>query len=239
MGALSLTTFISLIIAFSVMAQDPTLASRKAAKIEFENDRIRVLRVHYEPHEKSQMREHLARVVVSLTNTQSREILPDGTSRELHSRAGTVQWREPEQYAVENMFNDAIDEIEIELKQAKAPGRAVSRPPSVSPLPKEPMPTSLEPHHHVKYENQYIRVMEVSLQPGESSLFHTHSFDVVYVTLADATARAQEMGKEWGMATAFKVGGVSVDEAARSPHTHHLQNIGTTRFHTINIEILQ
>jgi hypothetical protein len=109
---------------------------------------------------------------------------------------------------------------------------------SAQMMSSEPMPTNLEPHHHLKYESQSIRILEVLLKPGEGSLFHTHSHDILYVTLADATARAQEQGEDWGPETAFKAGTVSLDHASKKNHTHRLNNVGHTMFHTINIEFL-
>jgi quercetin dioxygenase-like cupin family protein len=229
---------VALAFAARLMAQEPVAVNPKIAKVEFENDRIRVLRIHYEPHEKMDMREHPAKVVVTLTRTYTRATLPDGTSRESRSEPGTVTWTEPERHAVENLSDEPMEDIEIEVKQPKAPAVPVSPPPSGSTIPKEPMPASLEPHHHVKYENQYIRVLEVTLEPGESSLFHTHSIDFLYVTLADAVVRAQKQGEDWGPKTAVRAGKVSFDNASKTPYTHHLKNIGKTQFHTINIEFL-
>ena len=104
---------------------------------------------------------------------------------------------------------------------------------------KEPMPASLEPHHRLKYQNQYIRVLEVTLEPGESSLFHTHQLDVLYVALAQAVARQQRDGEDWGPEAAFTPGAVSFDHASTRSFTHPLKNVGTTQFHTINIEFLR
>lgn len=229
---------LALAFAAPLIGQDPVAVNPKIAKVEFENDRIRVLRVHYEPHEKMDMHEHPAKVVVTLTRTHTRATLPNGTSRESRSEPGTVTWTEPERHAVENLSDEPMEDFEIELKQAKAPAVPVSPPSSASTTPKGPMPANLEPHHHLKYENQYIRVLEVTLERRESSLFHTHSLDVLYVTLADAVVRAQEQGENWGPETAFRAGAASFDNASKTPHTHHLKNIGKTQLHTINIEFL-
>jgi len=228
----------ALAFAAPLMAQDPVVVNPKIAKVEFENDRIRVLRVHYEPHEKMDMHEHPAKTVVTLTRTHTRATLPDGTSRESRSEPGTVTWTEPERHAVESLSGEPMEDIEIELKQAKGPAVPLSPPPFASTTPKEPMPANQEPHHHLKYENQYIRVLEVTLEPGESSLFHTHSIDVLYVTLADAVVRAQEQGEDWGPETAFRAGVANFDNASKTPYTHHLKNIRKTQLHTINIEFL-
>jgi len=227
-----------LALAVPLMAQDPVAVNPKIAKVEFDNTRIRVLRVHYEPHDKLDMHQHPAGVVVNLARTHARVTLPDGTSSELRSEPGTVRWRESVRHAVENLSEEPMEGIEIELKQAKAPAVPVSPPPSGSTTPKEPMPASLEPRHHVKYQNQYITVLEVTLEPGESSLFHTHSIDFLYVTLADAVVKAQNQGEDWGPGTAFKAGVVGFDTASKTPYTHRLKNIGKTRFHTIVIDFL-
>jgi quercetin dioxygenase-like cupin family protein len=229
-----------LAVAFAapLLVQDPVAINPKIAKVEFENDRIRVLRIRYQPREKMDVHEHPARVVVTVTRTHTRATLPDGTSRESRSEPGTVTWTEPERHAIESLSDEPMEEIEIELKEAKAPAVPASPPPSGSTTSREPMPASLEPHHHVRYENQYVRVLEVTLEPGESSLFHTHSVDVLYVTLADSMAREQRQGADWGPETAFRPGAVSFDNASKTPYTHHLKNISKTQFHTINVEFL-
>jgi quercetin dioxygenase-like cupin family protein len=173
--------------------------------------------------------------VVTLGSSIKREVFSDGTSRELRSEPGTVKWMDSGRRATENESDEALEELEIELKRANAPAAIVSPRSSGAPLLEEPMPANREPHHRLNYENQYIRVLEVTLQPGESSLFHTHSTDVVIVTLSEALARSQEKGNAW---EAERAGMVSVDRAVRTPHTHHLQNVGTTVFRTLNIEIL-
>jgi len=40
-----------------------------------------------------------------------------------------------------------------------------------------PVPLSGEPRHHLKFENQYVRVFDVLVPPGDATLFHTHSND--------------------------------------------------------------
>jgi len=98
------------------------------------------------------------------------------------------------------------------------------------------MPAHLEPHHRLCYENQSIRVLEVTLKPGESSLFHTHSHDDVYLTLADAVARVQMQGRNWGPEIAFRSGEATSDDASKHPFSHRLENVGKTEFHTLAIQ---
>jgi hypothetical protein len=53
-------------------AQDPTKVEPKHYKLDFENDRVQVVSVHYGPHEKSALHEHPGGVVVILTEAHLR-----------------------------------------------------------------------------------------------------------------------------------------------------------------------
>jgi hypothetical protein len=48
---------LALAFAAPLLAQEPVAVNSKVVKVEFENDRIRVLRVHYGPHEKRDMKD--------------------------------------------------------------------------------------------------------------------------------------------------------------------------------------
>ncbi len=52
-------------------ALDPAKVDAKHYRVEFENDKVRILRVHYEPHEKGQMHEHILNRVVVYLNDQA------------------------------------------------------------------------------------------------------------------------------------------------------------------------
>ena len=50
---------------------DPTVVDQRHYKVEFENDQVRVLRVHYEAHDEGARHEHLLNRVVVYMNDQS------------------------------------------------------------------------------------------------------------------------------------------------------------------------
>ncbi|MGA9978738.1 MAG: hypothetical protein WBQ08_08895, partial [Candidatus Sulfotelmatobacter sp.] len=52
----------------SSWAQDPTKVEPKHYKLDFENERVQVVSVHYGPHEKAALHDHPGGVVVSLTD---------------------------------------------------------------------------------------------------------------------------------------------------------------------------
>jgi hypothetical protein len=86
-------------------------------------------------------------------------------------------------------------------------------------------------------ENQYVRVLDVVLQPGETTLFHRHSLDNVPVQLSDATMKRQFPGEDWAASPA-KEGSVGFIGGTKAPYIHRISNTGTTVFHVLDVEIL-
>lgn len=85
-------------------------------KVEFENDKVRVLRIAYGPKEKSVMHSHPEGVVVFLKDLSSRFTMPDGTTQEMQTKAGTVGWTDATMHQPENLGNEPFEVIQIELK---------------------------------------------------------------------------------------------------------------------------
>jgi beta-alanine degradation protein BauB len=226
----------------SFAAQDAAIVNPHIAKVEFENGRVRILRMRYRPHERLDMHSHPAKAEVQLTDGSVRIFTPDGKSRDDPGSAGEFFWLEPTKHAVENLEDAPLEIIEIEMKKAVAPSVPVSAPsPKANPAGAgEPLPAEEEPHHRWEFENQYIRVLNVSLAPGESTLFHTHSRNAgIDVQLSEASLQEQGLGKEWESASKVLPGEVSYGEGPKEPYTHRVKNVGSTGFHVIYIELLQ
>jgi hypothetical protein len=219
--------------------QDPVLVNPKIVTVVLENDRVRVLRVRYGAHDRLEMHSHPALVAVSVTPNSRRVFFPDGSHSDASAKAGEVQWREPVTHAVENLTDDPFENIEIEFKKTSGPG--ISRPPTVVRQGLEesstPIPARLEPHHRVVFENQYVRILEVEIPPGDSTLFHTHSNDNLAVRLSAALSETQIQGEDW-RASPVAMGSVSFTEGSKKPYTHRVKNVGTVVYHVIDVEFL-
>jgi beta-alanine degradation protein BauB len=173
------------------------MVNPKIVKIEFENGKVRVLRAVYKPHDRLEMHSHPAKADVQITDGTLRIFTPDGKWRDDPGKAGEFFWLEPTRHAVENIGNAPVELVEIEMKNVTAPSRAVAAPEHAAVKGQtEPVPVEQEPHHRWIFENQYVRVLDVVLAPGESTLFHTHSHDSVGVRLTDASAQEQPFNKE-------------------------------------------
>jgi quercetin dioxygenase-like cupin family protein len=100
----------------SAVAQDPTKVEPKHYKLHFENDRVQVVDVHYGPHEKSEMHEHPAGVVVNITAGHLKFTDQSGKVTEVYSKAGEARWFPPVKHKVENVGDEPFNAVYIGIK---------------------------------------------------------------------------------------------------------------------------
>jgi quercetin dioxygenase-like cupin family protein len=110
------------------LAQDPTKVEPKHYKLDFENDRVQVVSVHYGPHEKSVLHEHPGGVVVSLTEAHLRFTDENGKTREVHSKAGEARWYPPFKHKVENLGDTTYDAVYVGVKGKLAASNGATDP---------------------------------------------------------------------------------------------------------------
>lgn len=97
-------------------AQDPTKVEPKHYKLQFENERVQVVSVHYGPHEKSEMHEHPGGVSVSVTGGHLRFTDQNGKVTEVYAKAGEARWFPPFKHKVENLGDEAYNGVYIGIK---------------------------------------------------------------------------------------------------------------------------
>jgi hypothetical protein len=85
-------------------------------KIDFENDRVRIVRLGFGPHEKGMMVEHPARVLATLTEVAVKLLFADGRTDERGAPAGVAAWLEGETLQTENANNQPLEVVLIEPK---------------------------------------------------------------------------------------------------------------------------
>ena len=54
-----------------------------------------------------------------------------------------------------------------------------------------------EPRHHPVLQNKYIRLLDVWLPPGDTTLYHIHETPSVFVILSHTITGAQIKGGNW------------------------------------------
>jgi quercetin dioxygenase-like cupin family protein len=97
-------------------AQDPVKVDPKHYKVEFENDQVRVLRIHYGVGEKSVMHSHPGNVAVFLIDQTAKFTYPDGKSEEETVKAGQTMWGKAGAHLPENIGKGPINLVLVELK---------------------------------------------------------------------------------------------------------------------------
>jgi len=105
----------------------PILSAQDAAKVDpkhytvmSENDQVRILKVHYGPHEKSVMHSHPNSVAVFLNDSKAQFTAADGTKTDMAFKAGDAQSTLAGTLLPENVGDTGMDLILIELKAAPA-----------------------------------------------------------------------------------------------------------------------
>jgi quercetin dioxygenase-like cupin family protein len=99
-----------------VSAQDAVKVDPKHYKVVTENDQVRILKVHYGPHEKSVMHSHPATVAVFLTDAKGQFTFPDGKKQEFTGKEDEAQYAASTVHLPENTGDKAMDIIVVELK---------------------------------------------------------------------------------------------------------------------------
>jgi quercetin dioxygenase-like cupin family protein len=111
-------------------AQDAVKVDSKHYSVVSENDQVRILKVHYGPHEKSVMHSHPNTVAVFLTDAKGTFTFPDGKTQDFNAKAGDSQYGPAATHLPENTGDQAMDIVVIELKgkTAKAAKPAKTEP---------------------------------------------------------------------------------------------------------------
>jgi hypothetical protein len=98
-------------------AEDPVKVDSRHYKVEFENERVRVLRIKYRPGEKSVMHSHPESVAVFLPEAHAKFTYPDGRTEDIDANAGMVQHRDAFTHLPESLSDTAFEVIQVELKR--------------------------------------------------------------------------------------------------------------------------
>jgi quercetin dioxygenase-like cupin family protein len=101
--------------------------------------------------------------------------------------------------------------------------------------PQNPVEIKGEPRHHPKFENEFVKVWDVTVPGGDSTLWHAHRNDNVVVTLAPARLHIETLGRD-PVDAEWKYGEVRFSQAT---YVHRAMNVGTTDFHNLTIELLK
>jgi len=92
-----------------------------------------------------------------------------------------------------------------------------------------------EPSHHLVFQNEYVRVFDVTVAPGATTLVHKHNHDYLFVTLGDSDVVSARPGEK-PVALQLKDGEVRYTPGN---FAHAAINKSDRPFHNITIELLK
>jgi len=99
------------------------------------------------------------------------------------------------------------------------------------------LPVSMEPNHHVRFDNGTVRVYDVQVPKGKWTQFHEHTEDNFFVFINPATL-AYEFKDGRHVTRHVKPGEVGFASTATGAYTHRVTAEGDLPFHAVDIEIL-
>jgi quercetin dioxygenase-like cupin family protein len=103
------------------------------------------------------------------------------------------------------------------------------------------VPLSKEPRHRVTFENAQLRILDVNIPPGETSLDHRHEFDIATVAMTSgAETREQAAAQPQGpVRPSRSLGDVNVAEYTGKPASHTIANVGSIPYQLFAVENLR
>jgi|SRR5687767_7942878 len=96
---------------------------------------------------------------------------------------------------------------------------------------------SQEPNHRPVLENKFIRVLDVKLQPGDTTEFHIHSTPSLFLYLTSPDIATQIQGEEW-VNEKNLAGKVSYRSFSPDILIHRVTNRDSILFHVTDMELL-
>jgi quercetin dioxygenase-like cupin family protein len=103
-------------------------------------------------------------------------------------------------------------------------------------LSAQAVPLNKEPHHKVLLDTLLLRILDITVQPGETTLEHVHENDIATVALGSASTRTRRTGEDWGPQRVRPVGSLDITEYAGNKTSHVVENNDKTPYRLIAVE---
>jgi len=204
-------------------ARDALAIAPDTHKVVIDNDMIRILDVNLPPGSKQPAHSQVWPAII-IADTPRPGAPPQ--VRDFESR-----WQEAvAQVKGGNSGKTPVHYLEIDLKKADC---VAAKDP---PLPPTDGVVIHDPTIKVPFENEYVRVLEIEVKPGESEPPHTHTWpSVVYYYRLPTSRRGTADGKPPVDRPELTQQQVTFENFAQPIHT--LQNTGTYLYQAHRIEI--
>jgi quercetin dioxygenase-like cupin family protein len=194
---LMFTIAIAALLSLQAHAQDPVTLHPDRYKVLLENDWVRVVRNRDKPGDKTKEHSHKNTLIYSLAD-QNRRISPsDGKPSDVAIKAGDVRWTDEARHSEENVGSTDGGSLLVEVKKPPHTWKPTKDDPDASAWPDSLDAVAAAPgNHKVVLDNDFVRVLEVTVRPGEKEPLHMHRMpSVLYVTAEDDIQDLDASGK--------------------------------------------
>ena len=103
----------------------------------------------------------------------------------------------------------------------------------------KPVPVQDEPMHKTVFENDYARIIDVQVPPGETTLYHIHVIPSIVVYLTTSTNRSESWPDQTILTRDISAGQSRYAPYDEKPLTHRVTNTGAGLFRVFDIELLK
>lgn len=92
-----------------------------------------------------------------------------------------------------------------------------------------------EPRHHLIFENDYVRLLDVHLGPNDTTRYHRHHTPSVFILLSTTNTASQLLGGQ--PVAGSNVSGEVLFDSLNKERIHRVWNVDTVWMHVIDAEI--
>ncbi len=100
------------------------------------------------------------------------------------------------------------------------------------------VPVHEEPRHHLVFQNTEVRMLNVLIPPGDTSLYHIHTTPSVFIFFTSTTTGSQLQGKTASSGKSAAGHILFENLAAPNIRVHRVWNLDKDTFHVMDIELL-
>lgn len=102
------------------------------------------------------------------------------------------------------------------------------------------VPLSKEPRHRMTFENSQLRILDVSIPPGDKTLDHRHELDIATVSMSAGTnTRIQSGSQPASDRPSRPLGDAGIAEYAGKAQSHTIENVGKGAYQLFAVENLK
>ena len=207
----------------TTFGQDTLQVNSDSVTLKFENDRVRVLESTLRPAASEKEHSHPNYVTYVIAGGSVRNHAK-GTVSPGQFKTGEILFRDGRTHWSENIGKTTIRVLMFELKEG-----ATGEPFKV---PADNDPVKLSPRYYkVPIDNEFVRVLEYTLKPGQKEPMHSHPCGVVYYLTG---ARFRTISADGKTSESDTTAGTIL---WRDPTTHAAENVGKTDARAIAIEM--